>query len=164
TDISLVENTNDLKRRYSGVTLSANYQVSGRTSVGGNYTVSRLWGNVDGENTTSGPINATLFQYPEYRRAEWFAPEGDLAADQRHRSRLYVNYGVPKITGLQLTVLQNMSSGVPYGALGTVDARPFVDPAIAAKYVTPQGGTSENYYYTARDAFRTQSEFRTDFS
>jgi outer membrane receptor protein involved in Fe transport len=164
TDISFVENTNDLKRRYQGVTLSANYQVSGRTSVGGSYTLSRLWGNVDGENTTSGPINATLFQYPEYRRAEWFAPEGDLTADQRHRSRLYVNYGVPKITGLQLTVLQNMSSGVPYGALGTVDARPYVDPAIAAKYVTPQGGANENYYYTARDAFRTDAEFRTDFS
>jgi len=164
TDISIVENTNDLKRRYNGVTMTATYRFGGRTDVGGNYTLSRLWGNVDGENTTSGPINATLFQYPEYRRAEWFAPQGDLAADQRHRSRLWVNYGVPKVSGLTLSFLENMGSGVPYGALGTVDARPFVDPAIAAKYVTPQGGTSENYYYTARDAFRTQSEFRTDFS
>jgi hypothetical protein len=29
-------------------------------------------------------------------------------------------------------------------------------------YVTPQGGTSQQYYFTARDAFRTESNFRTD--
>ena len=36
--------------------------------------------------------------------------------------------------------------------------------SVAAQYVTPQGGTSETYYYTARDAFRTDSEYRTDMS
>jgi len=39
-----------------------------------------------------------------------------------------------------------------------------VPASVAAQYVTPQGGASETYYYTARDAFRTDSEFRTDFS
>jgi outer membrane receptor for ferrienterochelin and colicin len=164
TDISIVENTNDLKRRYQGLTVSATYRVSGRTDIGGNYTLSRLWGNFDGENQTSGPVNATLFQYPEYRQASWYAPEGDLSADQRHRSRLWINYGVPKIPALTLSFLESMSSGVPYGAVGTVDARPFVPASIAAQYVTPQGGASETYYYTARDAFRTDSEYRTDFS
>ena len=50
---------------------------------------------------------------------------------------------------------RNLSSGVPYGAVGTVDARPYVSAAVLASYVTPQGGTSETYYYTARDAFHT---------
>ena len=31
-------------------------------------------------------------------------------------------------------------------------------------YVTPQGAASENYYYTARDAFRTESLRRTDIA
>jgi len=164
TDISIVENTNDLKRRYQGLTLSATYRVSGRTDVGGNYALSRLWGDFDGENITSGPVTSTAFQYPEFRQASWYRPEGDLSADQRHRSRLWINYGVPKVQALTVSVLHTLSSGVPYGAVGTVDATPFVDAATRAKYVTPQGGASETYYYTARNAFRTDGEFRTDFS
>jgi hypothetical protein len=164
TDIALTENTNDLKRRYQGLTLSTTYRVSGRTDIGGNYTLSRLWGNFDGENITSGPVTATNFQYPEFRQQSWYAPEGDLSSDQRHRARIYVNYGVPKIPALTVSILENLSSGLPYGAVGSVDARPYVSPALLTAYVTPQGGTSETYYYTARDAFRTQAESRTDLS
>src|SRR5262249_49158015 len=42
--------------------------------------------------------------------------------------------------------------------------RPFVDPTIAAKYVTPQGGPNENYFFTPRDAFRTEGFSRMDFA
>lgn len=164
TDVGITENSNDLKRRYQGVTVSTTYRVSGRTDVGGNYTLSRLWGNVDGENTTSGPIRDISAQYPEFRLQSWYQPEGDLSADQRHRARLWINYGVPKIPALTISFLENMSSGVPYGAVGTVDARPYVNPALLTAYVTPQGGTSQTYYYTARDAFRTDSEYRLDMS
>jgi outer membrane receptor protein involved in Fe transport len=166
-DLAVVENTNDLKRRYSGVTMSATYRFSGRTNAGGNYTLSRLWGNFDGENVASGPLTSNDFQYPEYRQASWYTPEGDLSADQRHRSTLWLNYGVPKVDGLTLSVLEDLASGLPYGAVGTVDARPFVaasSPAVAAAYATPQGGASETYYFTARDAFRTEASRRTDFA
>ena len=43
-------------------------------------------------------------------------------------------------------------------------ARPFVSPSVAAAYATPQGAASETYYYTARDAFRTEASRRTDFA
>jgi hypothetical protein len=161
SDLQIYENTNNLKRRYQGLTVSTTYRLSGRTDVGGNYTLSRLWGNFDGENVGSGPITASAFAYPEYKQASWNIPEGDLSADQRHRSRLWINYGVPKISALTLSVLENMSSGVPYGAVGSVDVRSFVaNPG----YITPQGGSSVTYFYTARDAFHTESEFRTDFA
>jgi hypothetical protein len=161
SDIQIVENTNNLKRRYQGLTVQTTYRISGRTDIGGNYTVSRLWGNFDGENVGSGPITAAAFAYPEYKQASWNIPEGDLSADQRHRSRLWINYGVPKITALTISFLENMSSGVPYGAVGTVDARPYVtNPG----YVTAQGGSSVTYFYTARDAFRTDPEYRLDFA
>ena len=55
-DLAIVENTNNLKRRYSGVTLSATYRIDARSNIGGNYTLSRLWGNFDGENASSGPL------------------------------------------------------------------------------------------------------------
>ena len=35
---------------------------------------------------------------------------------------------------------------------------------MAAAYATPQGGASETYYFTARDAFRTEASRRTDFA
>jgi Carboxypeptidase regulatory-like domain/TonB dependent receptor len=161
-DLAIVENTNDLKRRYSGVTLSANYHLGRRTDLGGNYTLSHLWGNFDGENTNSGPMFADAFQYPEYRQLSWYAPEGDLAADQRHRSSMWINYGVPGLEDLTVSLLQDLTSGVPYGGVGTVDARSFVTPNPG--YVTPQGAATELYYYTPRDAFRTESSRRTDFS
>jgi outer membrane receptor protein involved in Fe transport len=166
-DLAVVENTNDLKRRYSGVTTSATYRFNARTDVGGNYTLSRLWGDFDGENVASGPLTSNDFQYPEYRQTSWYRPEGDLSGDQRHRATLWLNYGVPKFTGLTLSVLQDLASGLPYGAVGTVDARSFVaasSPAVAAAYATPQGAASETYYFTARDAFRTEASRRTDFA
>jgi Carboxypeptidase regulatory-like domain/TonB dependent receptor-like, beta-barrel len=162
-DLEIYQNIDALERRYSGVTISANYRLS-RTEFGGNYTLSRLWGNFIGENTGSGPLTSTLLSYPEYHQDAWFVPIGNLEADQRHRASLWINYGVPRVSGLTLSLLQDLASGTPYGAEGTVDARPYVPSSIASRYATPQGGTTEMYFYTDRDAFRTESNRRTDFA
>src|SRR4029450_675477 len=72
------------------------------------------------------------------------------------------------------TCLKHLASGVRSGARGglasgqsgfsasgVVDARRYVtDPG----YATPQGGDRETYYYTARDAFRTEPSRRTDMA
>jgi len=134
--------------------------------------LSRLWGNFEGENAGSGPLEADTFEYPEYRQLSWYSPEGDLAQDQRHRATLWVNLGVPKVDGMIFSVLQDLASGLPYGAGGgnpngqigfsasaSVNAIPYVAPV---GYATPQGASSESYYYTARDAFRTDWSRRTD--
>ena len=158
SDLAIVENTDQLKRRYAAMTASASYRFSGGAHAGGNYTLSRLWGNFDGENA-GGPLFADVAQYPEFRSAAWYMPEGDLSADQRHRASLWFHYSVPRVNGLTLSVLEQIASGVPYGALGQVDARPFVSvPA----YATPQGLPAQNYYYTPRDEFRTATWHRTD--
>jgi hypothetical protein len=142
--------------------VSGTYRVDEGTDIGGTYTVSRLWGNFDGENFNSGPIASDAFSYPEYRQPSWYAPEGDLAADQRHRARLWLNYAVPPARGLTLSLLQEFASGTPYGAVGLVDARPYVSPAPG--YATPQGGSTQSYYFTSRDAFHTEASKRTDFA
>ncbi|MEP7305302.1 MAG: TonB-dependent receptor [Acidobacteriota bacterium] len=165
-DLGIVENTNKLKRRYSGLTLTATYRI-GEMNLGGNYTLSRLWGNFDGENASSGPLTTDVFQYPEYRQMSWYAPEGDLSADQRHRSTVWLTFDVPRVTGLTLSLLQDLASGLPYGAVGIAGGGGGVDAAKAGAvvnpgYATPQGGSSEIYYYTARDAFHTENSKRTD--
>ena len=161
-DRSVIENSNDLKRRYTGATFSATYRLSGRTDLGGNYTLSRLWGNFDGENLGSGPLAASAFQYPEYAQASWNYPDGDLSADQRHRSAMWANYGVPKLTGLTVSVLETMASGLPYGAVGTVNVAPFVtNPG----YLAPLTGTlNKSYFFSPRDAFHTEASYRTDLA
>jgi outer membrane receptor for ferrienterochelin and colicin len=162
-DLTLIENTNDLARRYSGATFQGTYRFSSLFDVGATYTLSRLWGNVDGETVNNGPVSDSSLRFPEYKQASWNYPDGDLSADQRHRGRLWINYGVPRVSGLTLSAMQTLESGVPYGASSTsgVDPRPFVtNPG----YVTPPPGTSTTYYFTARDAFRTEGQKRTDLA
>jgi outer membrane receptor protein involved in Fe transport len=168
-DLFLVENTNNVRRRYSGLTTQASYRFSNDLDVGGNYTLSRLWGNFDGETSAAGPSVAQVDAFPEYKMSSWNAPEGDLAADQRHRARLWGTYAAPMPEGagsLTFGLLQQIGSGVPYGAVGTgtngLNVAPYVpNPG----YVAPQAPTGGvDYYYTARDAFRTETTYRTDLS
>jgi hypothetical protein len=164
-DLFLVENTNEVKRRYSGLTTQFNYRAASGLDLGGNYTLSRLWGNFDGETASAGPSVAQVEAFPEYKMSSWNAPEGDLAADQRHRARLWATYLAPLSEGagsLTFGLLQQIGSGVPYGALGQVNAAPFVtNPG----YLAPQAPTGTvDYYFTARDAFRTETTYRTDLS
>jgi outer membrane receptor protein involved in Fe transport len=163
-DLALVQNSNDLKRRYQGVTVQGSYRFGVDTQVGVTYTLSHAWGNVEGENVNSGPVTTQAFSYPEYKQASWNYPEGDLSIDQRQRARFWVLYTVPKTGGLMLSAVQSLTTGVPYGALGPVATQPFVtNPG----YLTPPantGGSAVNYYFTPRDAFRTEGERRTDLA
>ena len=87
-----IGNDNELAvRRYAGLSLQGTFR-RGSFDVGGNYTISRNWGNVEGETVANGPIRFSGTLFPEYKREEWNYPIGDLASDQRHRSRLWLNY------------------------------------------------------------------------
>ena len=183
-DLRLVSNSDVLKRRYSGLSTQGTYRFAARTDIGGTYTLSHAWGNFNGESVSNGPGPSDITQYPEYKQESWNYPEGDLQIDQRHRARLWINYGVPKVPGLTVSLLQTLESGVPYGAnnltngnANGVDPRSFVtNPG----YVLPPPGSQINYYYTAdcsrapdieatcvggqRDAFRTEAQIRSDFA
>jgi hypothetical protein len=161
-DLALVENTNLLKRQYTAVSAQANYRLGSRVDLGGNYTVSHLFGNVDGETVNSGPVSSSLTSYPEYFDLAWSAPEGDLAADQRHRIRLWGTARLPffeRFGTLTLGVFEQINSGTPYGALGSIDSTPYV---ADVGYAQPPA--TVNYWFTDRDAFRTENMFRTDLS
>jgi outer membrane receptor protein involved in Fe transport len=186
-DLALYENTNLLKRRYKGVTAQGTYRFGARTDVGATYTLSRTWGNFNGENVVSGPITGLVLSYPEYAQESWNYPEGDLQVDQRHRARLWLNVGVPKLRNLTLSVLQTLETGVPFGpnninAANANGVNPI--PYVANPgYLTPPDGTLTNYFFTvdcsnvpaavttagydctsgrSGDAFRTVGQKRTD--
>jgi hypothetical protein len=161
-DLAVYQNTDDVKRRYLGMTTQGTYGFGERLEIGGNYTLSHAYGNVEGENANSGPTTTGVNAYPEYKQARWNNPEGDLSIDQRHRLRLWGTYTapVPERAGtLVIGLIEQAASGVPYGALGSVNPRAYVtNPG----YVIPPAAV--DYYYTARDAFRTEATYRTDLS
>jgi outer membrane receptor protein involved in Fe transport len=160
-DVGLIENTNDLKRTYRALNAQASYRVGTGINTGMSYTLSRLQGNFNGETVFSGPVTSSAFSYPEFSDPAWSRPEGDLASDQRHRARIWGTWSLPWGRGIADMVLgatQTLESGTPYGALGAVD----VSSVAVNGYAVPPSTSS--YYFTSRDAFRTEGQVRTDLS
>jgi hypothetical protein len=80
--------------------------------------------------------------------------------DGRHKLNAWVVWQTPlpqHLGTLTLTPMQRLNSGAPYGAIGSVDTRPFVtNPGYATPFA------SFTYFFTARDAFRTEAAWSTD--
>jgi hypothetical protein len=160
-DLTTVENTNLLSREYQGVQFSGNVNFW-RIAAGGNYTLSRLHGTMTGETFAGGPFASGFLSAPEYFDPAWSYPQGDLSADERHRARVWATLTVPMreaLGSLAVSAFESIDSGTPYGAVGAIDTRPYVDNP---GYVTPPA--QENYYFTPRDAFRTEMNVRTDLA
>ncbi len=161
-DKSVVGNEDDrLERVYDGLHTHAQYRFSARLGIGGVWSWSHTRGTWDGETANSGPVRSALGQYPEYKAFDRHLVRGDLENDQRHRVRVWAGWDFLDVAGhrLNLTVLQNFSTGTPYGALGSVASESFIDNP---GYVNPPSDV--NYYFTSRDAFRTDDITRTDLA
>ena len=161
-DLGLIVNSNDYRREYTGLHTQFAYRIGDRINVGGNWTWSHLIGNLVGETSGSGPVRAGDHVYPEYFDRSWANPVGSLSSDTRHRVRVYGTYDAPlspKTGNLNISLIQGWDTGLPYGAVGAVKTTAFVkNPG----YLTPPASVS--YYYTARDAYRTEDVFRTDLA
>jgi len=162
-DLTLIENAEHLTRRYAGLNTQATVRFTSTADAGVSYTVSRAWGNVDGESAGAGPTSDSTLQYPEYKQASWNAPIGDLSVDQRHRARVWLNYGLPWVHGLTLGLLQTLESGVPYGAVSASGVNAQLSVTNPG-YATPLPSNQTVYFFTARDAFRTEGQVRTDLA
>ena len=162
-DIGVTGNTNTVERNYTGLHTSLAYRKGG-FSGGINWTWSHTLGNLVGETAASGPVQNATQTYPEYKDPRWNSPYGSLTTDERHRVKLFASYTLPFIPArlgtLNVSGIQSIDTGVPYGAAGLLDTRPYV--TNAPNYATPP--TSVTYYFTARDAFRTDTIYRTDLA
>ena len=147
-DKVIIENSNDnLKREYNGVSLQGHYAYK-RFTAGGNYTWSRLWGNVESENAGSGAIaipNPGAY-YPEYVGYANYSPMGYLSADERNRANVWIGYDMPTQIGrFNVSLLQVYHSGRRYSAVANADLRTIIkNPG----YLNPTGLT--RYYYSKR--------------
>ena len=160
-DLTLVANSPQTKRTYDGLTADARYRID-RVTIGGNYTLSKTWGNFNGENVGSGPIRSTFDTFPEYRQESWNYPMGYNPGDQRHKTRAWLSYELPAPDAagrFELGVVQRADSGVAVDVNGSIDPRAYVtNPG----YVTPV--QSLNYYFTDRGSFRWDGVVSTDLA
>ncbi len=128
-DKVIIENNDaGLKRQYHGASLQGSWQ-RGELRLGGNYTLSKLRGNVESDTAGSGTeaVPSPVAYYPEYTSYPAYAQEGYLAADERHRGNLWVTYRVPnRIVDVEGSLLQTYHSGRRFTASGQIDLRPYV--------------------------------------
>jgi hypothetical protein len=164
-DLGVVVNEDSgLKREYNGLHTAFQYRFNDALQIGATYTLSKAYGNVDGETSGSGPVTSGIDDYPEYTSVGYY-DDGNLATDQRHKLRAWMTWDFFSTSKWNLGVswLENFWSGSPYGAIGTTLAGGgydwwFEDPG----YLSPP--TWNSYRFTARDAYLTDDVHRTDLS
>ena len=166
TDLAVIGNDDShYNRQYDGLQTSFNFRLNDALTLGGNYTLSRAYGNLEGENSGSGPLTfdagSSLGSYPEYRQTRWNAPDGDLLVDQRHKVRLWAIWDAVSTDRHKLTVslLKSYFSGQPYSAVGSIDPSPYV---ADQGYALPP--TAVNYFFSKRGAFHEPDITQTDLA
>jgi hypothetical protein len=163
-DLAIVENaaSGDLERKYKAINFQISYRTSDRLTLGGNYSLADTTGNVDAETGPSGPVTATIYDFPEYFDPSWSFPVGDLQTDVRHRVRTWAIWRLPvpvSLGNFDLSGLYYFNTGTPYGSAGNVNTRPYVtNPG----YENPPA--TRTYYFEARDTYRMDNLHRVDLA
>ena len=169
-DVGLVENGSkkDFQRSYNGAQLQGTYRLLGRLTLGGNYTWSKLRGNVEGEEFNNATVPVGVIQpggnevfetpnYPEYTSFAQNRPVGYLSEDIRHRSNVWLQVDTPVPVGsLNLAVLERYHSGQPYSAAQALNPLGITNPG----YAKPPSAVQ--YYFSGRGAYRLDSISSTD--
>jgi outer membrane receptor for ferrienterochelin and colicin len=161
-DAVSVHNTPDAQRWYDGVTAAATYRATPQITFGGNYTLSYAKGNNDGENVGSGPIMASINEFPEYKQQAWNWPTGYMMNDQRHKARLYANWLLPvnpSVGGFTIGAIERINTGTPYDiAFGVANQAYVTNPG----YLSPP--STVTYYIDGRGPLRMETMYATDLS
>jgi outer membrane receptor for ferrienterochelin and colicin len=161
-DLGLLVNTDILERDYKALQFQMQYRFTPDFQLGGNYTLSQSNGNFNGETASDGPVTGTQLSYPEYKQASWNYPIGDLSIDQRHKARLWLNYGIPlKGFGrVDIGLLENVTSGQP--ASRDADITMLSSYVANPGYLTPP--TTVTYYFGGRGIDVSDTIVTTDLS
>lgn len=127
SNINHIGNSSVPQRKYWGLQFQGQYQLPAGFGVGGNYTYSKLTGNVEGETSGSGPVTYanTSVAYKEFQNFKQNAPIGYLAADQRHKVRAWATYdlGTP-IGHFNVGLIERYDSGTPFSASASITISP----------------------------------------
>ncbi|HKO55757.1 MAG TPA: TonB-dependent receptor [Thermoanaerobaculia bacterium] len=166
-DQGVIENgAPGLSRNYRAVQFQASYRPWQPLTIGGNYTYSRLRGNVEGETAGFATSINTYLDKPEYTNFEQAQPVGYLGPDMRHRGNLWVQYDLGTPVGrLNLSLLERYHSALAYSATGLIDVRAGQANGPTNGVVNPGYATvpsSVTYFFTDRGGLRLDNIKSTD--
>ena len=171
-DVGLIENgsNDDYERDYNGVQVQGAWKFLGRFNLGGNYTWSKLRGNVEGEEFNNATVAVGVVQpggnegyegpnYPEYTSFAQNRPVGFLGGDIRNRANLWVQFDAPVPYGsLNLSLLERYHSGQSFSASVPVAPTGITNPG----YARPPAGVQ--YFFGDRGQYRLDDITSTDFN
>ena len=166
-DQGIIENSRGgLSRDYHAVQLQGNWRPWKPLRIGGNYTWSKLRGNVEGESSGGATVLTENPDKPEYTGFEENNPVGYLLPDMRHRANVWVGYDFSTGFGdFNATLLQRYHSALSYSARGTIDVRKGTTAGPANGVVNPgyeSVPSNVGYYFAERGAFRVDDITSTD--
>ena len=166
-DQGVIENSRGgLSRDYNAVQLQGSYRAWERVTFGGNYTWSKLRGNVEGESSGGATTLTENPDRPEYTGFAQFNPVGYLLPDMRHRANVWASMDLPSPFGnFNLSLLQRYHSGLSYSARGTIDVRAGTSTGPANGVVNPGYATvpsNVGYTFSERGGFRVDDITSTD--
>ncbi len=165
----LVNDDSTIKRTYRAAQLTFGWNPR-KWNVGGGYTFSKLRGNdtTEADGTATSAATPYHIYYPEFLDYANRQPIGYLTGDVTHRARVWAGYTFNTNVGnFVVSGIQSADSGRPYSAVGTIGVAPGTYPGAPAKpsyYTDSQLGSTNNYYFSQRGAFRTPSIFSTDLA
>jgi outer membrane receptor protein involved in Fe transport len=168
----------DLTRDYNGIQTQGQYRITNALTFGGNYTWSKLRGNIEGEQFNNATVLAGCnggasvpgtdsgLCAPEYQDFDQNHPDGYLSGDMRHRASLWLGYNM--ITGIgrfNASVLERYHSGLPYSAAAAIDIRSSAilpNGIVNPGYVTAPSRVW--YYFGDRGQYRADSITSTNLA
>ena len=172
-DLNLVENSNDLERRYQGGSFQVDVSLWRRCRRGRQLHALTHLGELRRRKSRQRTVDGAAIRIPEYREASWNQADGNLGVDQRHRARFWGTYHVPMASSagaLDFGVVFGAASGTPYTFGGAAATSPGtgVGQINPSPYLTNPGYetpvTRVEYYFFPRDQYRTEAQYRTDLS
>jgi hypothetical protein len=164
----VIENSSSgLSRDYQAVQVQGSYRILPRLNLGGNYTWSKLRGNVEGESSGGATTLTENPDKPEYTGFEAFNPVGALLPDMRHRANIWLGFDIPtnSIGDFNVSLLERYHSALSYSARGTIDVRRGTANGPANGVVNPgyeSAPTNVGYTFGERGAYRVDAISSTD--
>jgi hypothetical protein len=136
SNVTHVGNSSVPNRKYWGTQFQGQYQLPAGFGLGGNYTYSKLTGNLEGETSGSGPVTygLTSVAFKEFQNFAQNAPTGYLTADQKHKLRVWGTYDIgTRIGHFNIGLIQRYDSGTPFSGSASI--------TMLASYLCSNGGT-----------------------
>jgi len=166
-DQGVIENSQSgLSRDYQGIQLQGNWKLMPRVRVGGNYTWSKLRGNVEGESPGGATTLTDNPVKPEYSGFEQYNPVGYLLSDMRHRANIWAAMDIATGFGdFNISALERYHSALSYSAFASIDVRKGAANGPANGVTNPgyvSAPTSVNYYFSDRGEYRMDAISATD--